>query len=541
MTTPNLMVLAVGAAALGALGLGACSQDTTTALGTTENCWNGTDDDDNGLVDCADPACNGHAACTDRLEFSCDNGVDDDGDGAVDCDDPDCQDAQACNPDKEVSCADNEDNDGDGQIDCDDSDCQGTPDCEERCDDGIDNDHDGLVDCADPSCAEKPSCQVGREQLCDNGDDDDGDGLIDCDDPDCLEAPACAPPVVEICDDHVDNDSDGQTDCDDSDCVGEPSCVEQLCWNGGDDDHDGLVDCEDADCLTDPFCAPDPTCTYAQTIGCNESVLSSTRGRPNSISAYGGDCSVTDMHGGEQIYFLDPTASGYDGMMLITLWSPDSGPPLDLLVIGSHNGGCSSENSCQIAGNSGSDGTRVIDLYPPPGGTTGVYIVVDSQNAQGGPFALSVDCSQMQGEICNDRQDNDGDGLEDCWDPDCQDDPACDYWVSGGVACNPSNPDSQCAPGEFCHAVIVGGGTTFTQGVCTRSCDPLSGPPGDCWNPQYGYGACHSTQNNEHICVQECGIQNWSTWTPEDCPEGTQCTDHMGSQTSLFGSCLPLY
>lgn len=57
----------------------------------------------------------------------CNNKSDDDGDGLIDCADPDCQNKPACscapseNP--EVSCSDGLDNDCDGRIDGDDSDC----------------------------------------------------------------------------------------------------------------------------------------------------------------------------------------------------------------------------------------------------------------------------------------------------------------------------------------------------------------------------------------------------------------------------------
>ena len=49
---------------------------------------NGLDDNNNGLTDCADPACTG-----DPLSWSetdCTNGLDDDQDGFSDCDDYDC-------------------------------------------------------------------------------------------------------------------------------------------------------------------------------------------------------------------------------------------------------------------------------------------------------------------------------------------------------------------------------------------------------------------------------------------------------------------
>ncbi|MEO2148744.1 MAG: dockerin type I repeat-containing protein [bacterium] len=59
---------------------------------------------------------------------------------------------------------------------------------------------------------------------CTNGVDDDGDGLIDCEDADCDLDPACAGPPPENCTNGTDDDGDGLADCDDPDCSGAPSC-----------------------------------------------------------------------------------------------------------------------------------------------------------------------------------------------------------------------------------------------------------------------------------------------------------------------------
>lgn len=57
-----------------------CSPPPTSP--PTEDCYNGVDDDDDGLIDCDDPDCD----CTEI----CNNGIDDDGDGLVDAEDSDC-------------------------------------------------------------------------------------------------------------------------------------------------------------------------------------------------------------------------------------------------------------------------------------------------------------------------------------------------------------------------------------------------------------------------------------------------------------------
>ena len=88
----------------------------------------------------------------------CFDGLDNDGDGLTDCADSDC--FVAC--DESQNCLDGIDNDADGDIDCVDADCAGSSDCIEagNCGDGIDNDLDGLIDCADTAdCALAAVCQ----------------------------------------------------------------------------------------------------------------------------------------------------------------------------------------------------------------------------------------------------------------------------------------------------------------------------------------------------------------------------------------------
>jgi hypothetical protein len=73
----------------------------------------------------------------------CTGGSDEDGDGLVDCADPNCG-GVTCGPDGLVCFA--------GRCACP----GGTS--ETDCDDDYDNDCDGLVDCQDPDCASIPPC-----------------------------------------------------------------------------------------------------------------------------------------------------------------------------------------------------------------------------------------------------------------------------------------------------------------------------------------------------------------------------------------------
>lgn len=187
-----------------------------------EDCWDGEDNDLDGLVDCADDDC--EDACVE----DCEDGADNDEDSLVDCSDPDCD--GVCPED----CDDGRDNDGDGLLDCLDDDCDGA--CPEDCDDERDNDGDARIDCADPDC------DGGCAEVCDDLRDNDGDGLFDCFDDDCDGS------CPEACDDGRDNDGDGLTDCEDGECVPTAVCQEDCTLGSGDEDLDGLSNCADDDC-----------------------------------------------------------------------------------------------------------------------------------------------------------------------------------------------------------------------------------------------------------------------------------------------------
>jgi hypothetical protein len=105
--------------------VGACSCNPP---GVAENCTNLTDDDCDGLVDCADPNCALAPGCKKCGVEICDNGADDDCDGAIDCADASCRFAPGCAP------------------------------LAEQCNNGLDDDHDGAIDCADSDCAANPTC-----------------------------------------------------------------------------------------------------------------------------------------------------------------------------------------------------------------------------------------------------------------------------------------------------------------------------------------------------------------------------------------------
>jgi hypothetical protein len=215
----------------------AADKDTEETGLESEVCDDGSDNDGDGDVDCADSDCQDEAAC--GSESDCADGVDNDADGATDCDDADCADDAVCGSQDE-DCSDGEDNDEDGDVDCEDADCADDPACiptDEDCSDGEDNDLDGLVDCLDIDCTDECA------EDCSDSVDNDADGLVDCLDTECAGDSAC----LEDCTDGVDNDADGLVDCEDADCASDSACFED-CSDTVDNDADGLIDCEDDDC-----------------------------------------------------------------------------------------------------------------------------------------------------------------------------------------------------------------------------------------------------------------------------------------------------
>lgn len=150
------------------------------AIGMPE-CFNGIDDDGDGLTDESDPSCDGKILGSERAGTACDDDLDNDGDGFADLADPSCQ----------------------GNLEGE-SEQLGT-----ECDDGLDNDGDGWTDFReDPSCANDPAGIERLGTVCDDGIDDDADGTIDLRDPGCLFDPTRTSEAGELVVDSEAGDSD---------------------------------------------------------------------------------------------------------------------------------------------------------------------------------------------------------------------------------------------------------------------------------------------------------------------------------------------
>nr|MBK7063422.1 hypothetical protein [Deltaproteobacteria bacterium] len=302
---------------------------------------------------------------------------------------------------------------------CNDNDRTVNPGAPEACNDGRDNNCDGRSDCADVMCAATPACGMcvptGPER-CGDALDNDCDRLVDCADRDCATAPLCnmcVPTGPEndpmACADGVDNDCDGRLDCADDLCARMPGCAMcvptapvEVCGDGRDNDCNGATDCADPACATTDACrVTNETCATARII----SVPGRTSGTTmNATDDFTPACA--GMGGPDVVYVVrNPTRQ------TITIDTEGSSYDTALLVF---RGDCTTAPiACDDDGGSGVNSRVVIPDAEP--GT--YFIVVDGWNTARGAFQLNVSVGTR--EVCDNRADDDGDGLTDCADAEC--------------------------------------------------------------------------------------------------------------------------
>ncbi len=261
-------------------GLGNCSQNENkrwvpgppgpgSFIDDPTQCFNGLDDDLDGVSDCSDTDCLGVTSGAQRCAgfeaylpprtlgtgdplpkfyFNyCSDGIDNDGDGLTDGADPDCRNVFGeCGPSPAtenytlLSCADAKDNDLNGQTDCADNACRSAGKL-------------GRAGCTSGACGTPAQYATTK-----------------------TDAAACAASenAAAVCGDGIDNNANGTTDCSDASCSGfrhGPTAgsvpVPYLCGaesgaatchDGADNDSDSGTDCFDTACQDGTQCARRP-------------------------------------------------------------------------------------------------------------------------------------------------------------------------------------------------------------------------------------------------------------------------------------------
>ncbi|MEM6291226.1 MAG: PPC domain-containing protein [Myxococcota bacterium] len=502
-----------------------------TNPGTAEDCFDGDDNDCNGVADCFDPACEGVPDCgCDPAPGGevCTNGEDDDCDTTVDCLDADCVGTPACGcASSEAGLCDNgADDDCDDLIDCDDPDCAGEEICTcqdafEDCGNDLDDDCDLLVDCADPDCEGIFPCTCAgtpTPEFCNDGIDNDCNDLVDCADPACFIAPECDDCEPEICDDGIDNDCNDIIDCADPSCAFAPGCepVPEICNNGFDDDNDGLIDCDDPQCAAVPICQQSQnTCDTAQLIPGTGTYTGDTTGNSNN---HEGTCGGG---AGEAIFsfvldepsrvILDSIGSDFDTVLYVRAGSCEAGAQV----------GCDDDSG-------GVFFSAALDFTLLLPGTYYIFLDGFTIDPFGGPnegnYVLNVQIIPDPPEVCDDGIDNDGDVYADCADPDCSALPPCAGCVAG------ANPTA-----EF-------GVEACTDGI-DNDCDgEVDCDDDDCTASDfYVTECCNGTDQNGNGIPDDfnCRCNNDS-----ECGDGQICYDDTANAcgipcTSFFGDVCP--
>jgi hypothetical protein len=281
---------------------------------------------------------------------------------------------------------------------------------------------------------------MSRPEICDNGVDDNCNNLADCQDPGCFGAARCAPPGQEICNNNLDDDDDGKIDCADPDCMGSPACRpvmgQEICDNGIDDNRDNLVDCADPQCTMFPGCLT-VACTADVDFGTLAQHGASVR---RAIDTTGGNssyatCAPAGGLGRVGRFQLDATAD----VRIDFTQGPTSAHVVGVFRAGASQRCDRNSVACLNAKDDSSASTTLPALAP------GVYwLIVDSYPNLPGLTAVTLSTGSIgTPEICANGRDDDGNGLTDCQDGACKNDPSC--------------IGSQCAPDINLGTLVVDG------------------------------------------------------------------------------------
>jgi hypothetical protein len=407
-----------------------------------EICGNGVDDDGNGKIDCADPACapgptSYCGALGAPVKKVCTAGV-----GGA----PNFCGCPSANPAECVDCTVTA-NAGQkcktattgvggaavyGTCAAGACTCVATSGPETSCGDGLDNDCNGLIDCDDPGCqpvgnAPGKACNPARAGLACSAPAATG-GVSTCS--------VCAPggsflnaqPVETKCSDGIDNDCSGLADCLDPNCAskllvcglngerctGDFQCrcpdtsgIELNCADGLDNDCDGKVDCADSDCSAKP-CGPNGRTCSGGLCACPGGQLKETSCNDGFDNDCDGlvDCADPD---------CQPTAPGGADGKVCSSGAGRVGEKCDSLGRCACPGGQVAESTCADGLDNDCDG--LVDCADPDclGRACGT-----SGQTCGTTGVTGCSCPGGTTETCNNGIDDNCDGKVDCDDAQCQ-------------------------------------------------------------------------------------------------------------------------
>lgn len=308
--------------------------------------------------------------------------------------------------------------------------------------------------------------------------------------------------------------------------------METFCDDGWDNDSDGQIDCADPDCTQDLVCA---TCKANSVLSCG-SVINGNLTIGGTVAAYG--CtSGTDFDAHEAVWEISVASP-----LALNAKFFSKQPGMRMFLIDPTEGGPCSPESCITS----SDQLLKQPLTP----NKKYLLVVDGKKEAAGSFSIGTSCVGLA-ELCNNGADDDGDTMVDCQDPDCYSQPLCippenctngadddlDTWID----CD--DPDCSslavCNPIEICNNSTDddGDGQTdcddddcdlFVACIPVEICDSLEDDDGD------GFIDCEDT---DCLFAPSCIVI-----PPEDCingkdDDGDSFTDCADADCAGVGSC----
>lgn len=254
----------------------------------------------------------------------------------------------------------------------------------------------------------------------------------------CDEASGCVPPVPETaCDDGMDNDDDGATDCDDSDCAGF-ACSVAACPAGTTKEVYAATGL--------PASIPDPGTTTAS-VTVPAGLVATAAVQLDITHGYASDVDVR-LLAPERAIDLTSDNGGTGDNYAGTILSDDAATPITAGTAPFTGTFRPEQAFALLAGASGGTWTLEVtdDASSDAGTLTGFSLLVcrcepgtcelglacgngDDDDGDGMADCADPDCAATTvcaaEAACTDGLDDDGDGLTDCADPGCALDPMC--------------------------------------------------------------------------------------------------------------------
>ncbi|MGE4613286.1 MAG: hypothetical protein AAEJ46_02985, partial [Planctomycetota bacterium] len=211
----------------------------------------------------------------------------------------------------------------------------------------------------------------------------------------------------------------------------------ELCSNGVDDDGDGLADCDDPDCFNSPACLPagagdECSTAFIAVEGANAIDTTAMTTGIDPISDAQCPGSFLGVFNQDAWYSFTPAANGSMDVSTCDAINFDS----DLAV---YSGGCGTltQIACNGDGTTCGAFTSLITGVAVTGGSE--YLIRcggwDGTSSGTGTLTITVTGGGPGAENCTNGTDDDGDGLIDCADPDCANNPACGGGGGNGDEC----------------------------------------------------------------------------------------------------------